>query len=258
MSEVTAHIRQLFDTQPGLQDVWIEGEVSNLRRAPSGHLYFTLKDKTAQLKAVMWKSSAGRLRFEPQHGDLVLAHGRISVYETQGNYQLYADALQPAGIGDLNRQYELRKAKLEAEGWFDPARKRPLPPFPRRIGVVTSASTAAFQDVQNVLRRRYPIAEVLLSGTLVQGETAPAQIVAAIQRINQRADVDVLLIVRGGGSLEDLWCFNDEAVVRAVAESRIPTITGVGHEIDFTLVDFAADQRAPTPPPPPRWPPPMM
>jgi exodeoxyribonuclease VII large subunit len=244
---LTNYIRRKFETDRTLQDVWVEGEISNLTRASSGHVYFTLKDADAQLKAVMWKSSAVRLRFDPQHGDQVLAHGNISVYEPRGEYQLYATTLQPTGLGDLNQQFELLKEKLAAEGLFDPERKQSLPFFPRRIGVVTSPTTAAFQDVLNVLRRRFPVAQVILSPAQVQGKDAPPQIIAALERLYQQDDIDVILLVRGGGSLEDLWCFNDENVVRKVVSSPIPLVAGVGHEIDFTLVDFAADQRAPTP-----------
>jgi exodeoxyribonuclease VII large subunit len=247
VTELTHRIRLLFERDPGLQDVWVEGEVSNYKRAASGHLYFSLKDANAQLKVVMWKADAVHLNFEPSHGDQIIAHGHISVYDSQGVYQLYADLLQPVGLGDLNRQFELLKAKMEAEGLFDSERKRPIPYYPQRIGIVTSPDAAGFQDVLNILTRRYPAAEIILSPTQVQGATAPPRIVAAIEALNRRPDIDVMLIVRGGGSLEDLWCFNDERVVRAVANSRIPTITGVGHEIDFTLVDFAADHRAPTP-----------
>jgi exodeoxyribonuclease VII large subunit len=247
VSEITRYIRGLFDLDAQLQDVWVEGEVSNYKRAASGHMYFSLKDDDAQLKCVMWKTAAERLNFEPGHGDQVLASGKIGVYETQGVYQLYVETLQPAGIGDLNRQFEILKARMDAEGLFDADRKRALPALPRRIGIVTSPDAAGFRDVLNILERRYPVAHVILSKTSVQGNQAPPQIVAAIERLNRRNDIDVMLIVRGGGSLEDLWCFNDESVVRAVANSGIPTVTGVGHEIDFTLVDFAADVRAPTP-----------
>jgi exodeoxyribonuclease VII large subunit len=247
--QLTLKIRDLLDADPALQDVWVEGEISNFKRHTSGHLYFTLKDDKSELPCVMWRSQAGYLGFEPRHGDAVLAHGHITVYEARGQYQLYADTLQPAGVGDLNRQYELLKARLDAEGLFDSARKRPIPLifFPRQIGIVTSPTTAAFQDVQNILRRRYPVADVILSPAQVQGKDAPPQIVDALRRLNDHTEVDVILLIRGGGSLEDLWCFNDERVVRAIVESRIPVVTGVGHEIDFTLVDFAADQRAPTP-----------
>ncbi|MBN2470789.1 MAG: exodeoxyribonuclease VII large subunit [Anaerolineae bacterium] len=245
ISSITAYIRTLFDADLRMQDVWVQGEVSNFTAARSGHWYFTLKDEGATLKCVMWKGSTFRAR-EPRHGDAVLVHGYVSVYEASGQYQLYVDQLTPAGRGDLHARFELLKARLEEEGLFDPARKRPLPVFPRRIGVVTSPTAAAFQDVQNVLRRRFPLAEVILSPTLVQGDDAPPQIVAALERVS-RARVDVILLVRGGGSLEDLWAFNDERVAHAVADSPIPVVSGVGHEIDFTIVDFVADQRAPTP-----------
>ncbi len=245
--ELTATIRDLLDADWRLQDVWIEGEVSNFRRHTSGHLYFTLKDERSELACVMWRASAAYLNFEPQHGVSVLAHGRVSVYEARGQYQLVCDTLQPAGLGLLNQQFERLKAQLEQEGLFDSARKRPIPFFPRRIGIVTSATTAAFQDMQNVIRRRCPAVQLILSPTPVQGKDAPPQIIDALRRLNERDDIDVIILARGGGSLEDLWCFNDESLVRAVAASKIPVVTGVGHEIDFTLVDFAADYRAPTP-----------
>lgn len=247
VSELTTSIRELLETQAFLQDLWVQGEVSNMKRASSGHWYFTLKDSTAQLKCVMWRSSAERQALQPQDGDAILVHGSVGVYEPQGVYQLYADAVRPVGMGDLYAQFEMLKAKLQAEGLFDPGRKRPIPPFPHQIGVVTSAEAAAFQDIQNVLRRRFPLAEVILSPTLVQGADAPPQIAAAIERLNRFTEVDVILLCRGGGSLEDLWAFNDERVARAVAASRIPIITGVGHETDFTIVDFVSDLRAPTP-----------
>jgi exodeoxyribonuclease VII large subunit len=247
VADVTRHIQRLFETDDLLQDVWVEGEISNFRRATSGHLYFTLKDSGAQLRTVMWKSSALNLLVMPREGDSILAHGYISVYPDRGEYQLYADVLRPVGVGDLYRRFELLKAKLEAEGLFDVERKRPLPVFPRRIGIVTSATTAAFQDVLNVLRRRFPLVEVVLAHTLVQGVEAPPQIVRALERLNALNDIDVILVCRGGGSIEDLWAFNDEAVARAIVASRIPVISGVGHEIDFTIADFAADERAPTP-----------
>ena len=247
VSALTRHIRALLDADASLRDVWVEGEVSNLTRHGSGHWYFTLKDDRAALKCVMWRSEAARQTYIPDHGDAVLAHGRIDVYETGGQYQLYTDLLRPAGRGDLHARFEALKAKLEAEGLFAPASKRPLPAFPRRIGVVTSPTAAAFQDMQNVLRRRYPLAEVILSPTAVQGDDAPPRIVAALDALNRYGDVDVILLIRGGGSLEDLWCFNDERVARAVAASAIPVVCGVGHETDFTIADFAADVRAPTP-----------
>ncbi len=247
VSEITARIRALLEQEPLLQDVWIEGEVSNFSRASSGHIYFTLKDAGAQMNGVVWRTQAQALTYMPRSGDQVVIHGRIGLYEQGGRYQIYVDAIRPAGRGSLYQEFERLKAQLEAERLFAPERKRPLPVYPQRIGVVTSPTAAAFRDVLNVLTRRYPLAEVLLSPTLVQGETAPPQIVAALAALNARADVDVILIVRGGGSLEDLWAFNDERVARAVAASRIPVISGVGHETDFTLTDFAADRRAPTP-----------
>lgn len=247
VTDLTRYLRQLFETDYRLQDLEVEGEVSNWRVPSSGHAYFTLKDAGAQLKCVMWRSARQGLTMLPQDGDRVIARGRMSVYEAGGQYQLYCDSLQAAGAGDLHAQFEALKARLEAEGLFDPERKRPLPDRPGVIGIVTSPTTAALQDVLKVLRRRYPLARVVLSPTPVQGDQAPPQIAAALGALNARDDVQVILLVRGGGSLEDLWCFNDERVARAVAASRIPVVSGVGHEIDFTLADFAADLRAPTP-----------
>jgi len=247
VSQLSAHISRLIDRDAALRDLWLEGEVSNFVQASSGHCYFTLKDGGAQIRCLMWSSDARRHRYLPTDGDQVLGHGRVGVYEVRGVYQLYVDQIRPAGVGDLYRQFERLKARLEEEGLFAPERKRPLPRFPRRIGVVTSPGAAALRDIVNVLRRRFPLATVLLSPTLVQGDAAPRQIVDALEILNQKDDVDVILVARGGGSLEELWAFNDERVARAVAESRIPVICGVGHETDFTLADFAADRRAPTP-----------
>jgi exodeoxyribonuclease VII large subunit len=247
VSQLTGIIRRLIEYEPELSDVWVEGEVSNFSRASSGHCYFTLKDAGSQIGCVMWRNIAQMQDALPVDGDLVLAHGRVGVYETGGRYQLYVDQFQPAGTGALYLQFERLKARLEAEGLFAPERKRPLPRFPRRIGVVTSPSAAALRDIINVLSRRYPLAEVLLAPTPVQGDAAPPHIVAALEALNVRDDVDVIIIARGGGSLEDLWAFNDERVARAVAASRIPVVCGVGHETDFSLADFAADVRAPTP-----------
>jgi exodeoxyribonuclease VII large subunit len=247
VTDLTTYIREVIESNETLQDVRVTGEVSNMRRAASGHWYFTLKDNNAQLKCVMWRSSAERQSFTPNDGDAIEAQGRIGVYDSQGVYQLYANSVRPVGMGDLYAQFEALKAKLQAEGLFDEARKRPIPAFPRQIGVVTSAEAAAFQDIQNVLRRRCPMVEIVLSPCLVQGSDAPPQIVRALERLNQYTQVDVILLIRGGGSIEDLWAFNDERVARAVVNSRIPVITGVGHEIDFTIVDFVSDLRAPTP-----------
>ncbi|MFW5708642.1 MAG: exodeoxyribonuclease VII large subunit [Chloroflexota bacterium] len=247
VSEVTSYISHLFDTDSVLQNVWVSGELSNLTRASSGHWYFTLKDNDASLRCVMWRSAATRQTFIPREGDALEAHGAISVYAPRGEYQLYVDLLRPVGVGDLYQAFERLKAKLQAEGLFEADRKREPPLFPHRIGVVTSPSAAAFQDILNVLRRRFPLAEVVLSPTMVQGVEAPPQIVRAIERLNHQTEIDVILLCRGGGSIEDLWAFNDEEVARAVAASRIPVITGVGHETDFTIVDFVSDLRAPTP-----------
>jgi exodeoxyribonuclease VII large subunit len=247
VSEVTNRIRTLIEQERVFQDLWVEGEVSNFSKASSGHIYLTLKDAGAQIGGVIWRSQARGLSYIPQSGDQVLAHGRIGVYEQGGRYQIYVDQIQPAGRGSLYQEFERLKAQLEAEGLFDEARKRVLPPFPSCIGVVTSPTAAALRDVLNVLTRRFPMARVLLSPTPVQGDAAPSQILAALARLNARDDIDVILVVRGGGSLEDLWAFNDERVARAIAASRLPVISGVGHETDFTLADFTADRRAPTP-----------
>ncbi len=246
--EITRYIRDLFEVDEILHDIWVRGEVGNLTKARSGHWYFTVKDSDAQLRCVMFRGAARGVRADVQAGVEIMVHGRVGVYEARGEYQLYADQIQAVGVlGDLHLRFEALKAKLDAEGLFDPGRKRQIPAFPARIGVVTSSTAAAWHDIQNVLQRRFPLAEVVLSPTLVQGAEAPARIVAALRRLNRGSAVDVIILARGGGSLEDLWCFNDESVARAVAASRIPVISGVGHEIDFTIVDFVADKRAPTP-----------
>lgn len=247
VNQLTEHIRHLFDIDDVLQDVWVSGEVSNMTQASSGHWYFTIKDDKAALRCVMWRSHTVNQTTIPRNGDAIEAHGSVSVYAPRGEYQLYADAIRPLGMGDLYQEFERLKARLAAEGLFDNERKREYPAMPQRIGVVTSPTAAAFQDVLNVLGRRFPLAEVVLSPTPVQGDDAPPQIVRALQRLNDQAAVDVILLVRGGGSIEDLWAFNDERVARAVAESDIPIISGVGHETDFTIADFVSDARAPTP-----------
>jgi exodeoxyribonuclease VII large subunit len=247
VSQITAHIKERFDSDDTLQDIWLEGEVSNYYRATSGHVYFTLKDEEAQIRCVMWRSQVERGAYLPQDGEAIVAHGRITVYEAGGQYQLYVDDIQPAGAGLLYLQFEALKERLAAEGLFDAERKRPLPPFPCRLGVVTSPAAAALRDILNVLRRRYPLVEIVLSPTLVQGNEAPPQIVAAIEALNKHMDVDAIIVARGGGSLEDLWAFNDERVARAIYASQVPVVTGVGHETDFTIADFVADVRAPTP-----------
>ncbi|MGA2112441.1 MAG: exodeoxyribonuclease VII large subunit [Anaerolineales bacterium] len=245
VSGLNRYVRTLLDNDESLQDLWVEGELSNVSRPSSGHLYFTLKDSDASVRCVMWRESASRQSI-PAGGQRIEVHGRASLYEVGGQYQLYVDLFRPAGEGALFARFLALKAKLEAEGLFDPARKRPLPAWPRRIGVVTSASGAALQDVLTVLSRRFPLAEVVLAPASVQGDSAPAEIVAAL-RAADRAAPDVILLVRGGGSLEDLWAFNEEVVVRAIVGCRAPVVTGVGHETDTVLADFAADRRAPTP-----------
>ncbi|MCQ3938701.1 MAG: exodeoxyribonuclease VII large subunit [Chloroflexi bacterium] len=246
VSQLTFRIRKLLEDDPELQDVWVAGEISNLSRPASGHVYFTLKDKNASLRCVMWKTDVLRTRPNLQEGAAVEVHGRIAVYEPQGQYQLVANLIQAKGEGALFQEFLRLKAMLEAEGLFDPERKRPIPELPRRIGIVTSSTGAALRDMLNTIRRRLPIAEVILAPSPVQGVEAPPALVNAIQFLNYQLP-DVILLARGGGSIEDLWAFNDERVVRAVAASKVPVISGVGHETDFTLCDFAADLRAPTP-----------
>lgn len=246
VSKLTFFIRKLLEENETLQDVWVQGEISNLSRPASGHIYFTLKDMSAALKCVMWKTSAARLNIALQDGMEVEVHGKIGIYEPQGIYQLYADQIRPVGEGALYQEFVRLKAMLESEGLFDPERKRPIPEFPKKIGIVTSATGAALRDMLNTLRRRLPLVEVLLAPSPVQGVEAPPALVKAIQSLNHQRP-DVIIVARGGGSIEDLWAFNDERVVRAVAGSQAPVICGVGHETDFTLCDFAADLRAPTP-----------
>jgi exodeoxyribonuclease VII large subunit len=231
----------------GFPLLWVEGEISNLARPASGHLYFSLKDSQAQVRCALFKNRGQLLRFKPADGMKVLVRGRVSLYEPRGDYQFIAEHMEDAGHGALQRAFEELKAKLATEGLFDPARKRPVPEIPRCIGVITSPSGAALHDILNVIRRRYPLARVVLYPTPVQGEGAAAKIAAMIAAASTRADCDVLILARGGGSLEDLWAFNEEPVARAISASRIPLVSGVGHEIDFTIADFVADLRAPTP-----------
>ena len=246
VSKLTFHIRKLLEENEILQDVWVQGEISNLSRPASGHVYFTLKDANASLKCVMWKTSAARLNLAMRDGMEVEVHGKIGIYEPQGQYQLYADQIRPVGEGALYQEFMRLKAQLEAEGLFDPERKRSIPELPRKIGIVTSATGAALRDMLNTLRRRLPLVEVVLAPSPVQGNEAPPALVKAINSPILQSS-DVIILARGGGSIEDLWAFNDERVVRAVAASSVPIISGVGHETDFTLCDFAADLRAPTP-----------
>lgn len=234
--------------EEGTGPVWVVGEISGFKRHfPSGHLYFDLKDGNARIACVAWKEMARRLRFEPQDGLLVRAHGRLGIYEVQGRLQFYADAMEPAGIGELQAAFELLKRRLSAEGLFDEDRKIPLPRFPARIGVATSPAGAAIRDVLRVLKERWPVAEVVIHPCAVQGSEAAGEIVRALRRLDAEPGIDLVLLVRGGGSIEDLWSFNEESVVRAVAAMERPIVCGVGHEIDFTLADFAADLRAATP-----------
>jgi exodeoxyribonuclease VII large subunit len=227
--------------------VWVEGEVSNLRAPGSGHLYYTLKDETSQIRAVLFRSSAVRVRFALQDGMQVIVRGRLTVYEPRGEYQIVVEDVEPKGIGALQLAYEQLKERLAAEGLFDQARKRPLPMFPRAIGVVTSLGGAAIRDILTVLRRRWPSLHLIIAPVQVQGEGAASQIAEGLDALNEQGIVDVIIVGRGGGSIEDLWSFNEEAVVRAIARSKIPVVSAVGHEIDTTLADFAADHRAPTP-----------
>jgi exodeoxyribonuclease VII large subunit len=248
VTELTRHLRRILESDDSLQDAWVQGEISNLSRPSSGHIYFTLKDSGAALRCVIWKGDAARLRGIPmQDGLSVEAHGKIGVYEPGGQYQLYVDIVRPAGEGALYAEYLRLKAMLEAEGLFSGERKREIPQLPGRIGILTSPTGAALRDMLHTLSRRMPLAEVFLAPSAVQGEAAPLELVAGLQKLNDLFQPDVILVARGGGSIEDLWAFNDERVVRAVAASAAPVISGVGHETDFTLTDFAADLRAPTP-----------
>ncbi len=247
VTQINEYLKMLLDGDRVLSNVFVRGEISNFKKYPSGHYYFTLKDPTGQLKSVMFRSYAGRLNFLPSDGMRVIAHGRVSVYESSGQYQLYADDLVPDGAGSLALQFEQLKRRLEEEGLFDLSRKKPLPPMPFRIGVITSPSGAAVHDIRNILARRFPCAQMILYPSLVQGADAPAQLISGLQFFEATELVDVIILGRGGGSAEDLWAFNDEALARTVASCRIPVISAVGHESDFTICDFVADRRAPTP-----------
>ena len=247
VSEVNGLIKDLIDGTPQLSGLYIRGELSNYKIYPSGHHYFTLKDGQSALRCVMFKSSAMKLRFRPENGMQAVVFGRISVFPRDGAYQLYCTQLSPDGVGDLYVAFEQLKQRLQQEGLFDPAHKKPLPPYPQRIAIVTSGAGAAVHDMIRILRRRYPIAKVLLLPVRVQGTEAPAEIADAIRYANARSLADVLITGRGGGSLEDLWAFNDERVARAIYDSDIPVISAVGHEPDVAISDFVADRRASTP-----------
>lgn len=247
VSQVNEYIKSLLDGAPALQDVYIRGELSNYKIYPSGHHYFTLKDAAGSLRCVMFKGSAGKLRFRPENGMKVIVNGRITVFPRDGAYQLYCNAISPEGTGDLYVAFEQLKAKLLAEGLFDPQHKKPLPPYPATIAIVTSSAGAAVHDMLRILRRRYPLARVVLLPVRVQGVEAPPEIAGAIRYANRWKVADILITGRGGGSIEDLWAFNDERVARAIYESEIPVISAVGHEPDVTIADFVADVRASTP-----------
>jgi exodeoxyribonuclease VII large subunit len=245
VSELTARIKRLLE--PRFGEVWVEGELSNFKPYASGHCYFTLKDADAQLSCVLWRTAVSRLKFRPQDGAKVLARGRLSVYEPRGNYQLVVDRLEPTGIGALAAAFEALKEKLAREGLFEAARKKPLPSLPQRIGLVTSLHGAAIRDLLKVILARWPRMTLILAPVRVQGEGAAQEIAQAIAELNRLQAVDVMIVGRGGGSMEDLWAFNEEVVARAIAASRIPVISAIGHEIDFTIADFVADLRAATP-----------
>ena len=247
VSEVNQYIKSLLDGTPVLQEIYIRGEISNYKVYPSGHHYFTLKDPEGALRCVMFKGQAVRLRFRPENGMKVIASGRITVFPRDGAYQLYCSGLSADGIGDLHVAFEQLKEKLYREGLFDPAHKKPLPPFPQRIAIITSSAGAAVHDMIRVIRRRYPLVKIILLPVRVQGAEAPPEIVGALRYANRWKIGDLIITGRGGGSIEDLWAFNDERVARAIYDSDIPVISAVGHEPDVTIADYVADVRAATP-----------
>lgn len=247
VSQMNEYIKMLLESSPVLASVSMRGEISNFTAHRSGHYYFTLKDEGGQMRAVMFRSAASRLPFVPENGMRVIVRGRVSVYSPSGQYQFYAEGMEPDGLGALALAYEQLRQKLEAEGLFDQSRKKPLPAFPRRIGVITSPTGAAVRDMINVLTRRFPLCEMVLFPALVQGEGAAVQLCSGIRYFNRSASVDLIIIGRGGGSAEDLWAFNNEELARCIADSTLPVISAVGHEVDYTICDFVADLRAPTP-----------
>lgn len=247
VTALSSYLRELLETDEVLNDIWVKGEISNFSQPRSGHLYFTLKDSDAQIRCVMWKTAAMRLNFSPRDGQSVEVHGNMSFYPAGGLTQLYIDNMQPVGEGLLYQEFLRLKIKLEAEGLFDQARKRSLPAIPRHIGVISSATGAALQDILNTLNRRLPLAMVTVAPSQVQGLEAPASLCGALLALNQIEDLDLIILGRGGGSIEDLWAFNNETLARVIFSSRVPVISGVGHETDFTIADFVADLRAPTP-----------
>jgi exodeoxyribonuclease VII large subunit len=245
VAELSFEIREMLERR--FTDVWVEGELSNYKTSAAGHLYFTLKDDRAQLPAVCFRNAARLLRFRPENGKLFRARGRVSTYEGRGEYQLIVEVLEPAGLGALQLAFEQLKEKLEKEGLFKPERKRPIPAFPRKIGIVTSPKSAALRDILTVLERRHNAVDVLIFPAEVQGDAASLQVMEGIDYLSRSTDVDVIIVARGGGSMEDLWPFNEERVARAIVRSQKPVISAVGHEVDFTICDFVADLRAPTP-----------
>ncbi len=247
ITQLNDYVKTLIESDSKLADVYVKGEISNFKFHTTGHFYFTLKDETSLIRSVMFRSSASRVPFVPENGMVVLCRGRVSVFTRDGQYQLYVDSMEPYGVGSLYIAFEQLKKKLESEGLFSDSRKKPLPKTPTRVGLITSPTGAAVRDMINVTGRRFPFAKIILYPVLVQGPDAPPQLIEALDYFNRERCADVLIIGRGGGSIEDLWAFNDEGVARAVAASEIPVISAVGHETDFTICDFAADKRAPTP-----------
>lgn len=247
VSQITRTISRTIEQQPQLQNVWVKGQISNLGTPSSGHIYFTLKDEKSAIRSVVFRSSASRLKFMPRDGEEVLVHGKINIYAASSEYQIIVDKIEPMGIGALQRAYEELKKRLSDQGLFDSHHKKPLPMFPKKIGVITSQTGAAIQDILQQLQKRFPLVHLILYPTLVQGEFAATQIANAIHELNKRTDIDVLIVGRGGGSAEDLWAFNEEVVARAIFASTIPVISAVGHETDFTISDMVADHRSPTP-----------
>jgi len=245
VSELTAELKALLENT--FTGVWVEGEISNFKHHTSGHMYFTLKDDRGQLRAVMFRGSNRGLQFRPEDGLAVIVFGNVTIYEPRGEYQVYVEYMEPKGLGALQLAFEQLKTRLEAEGLFDPARKRPIPLLPKKIGLVTSPSGAAIRDILQIIHRRFANVQVLIFPVRVQGEGAAAEIVEGVECLNKRGDLDVLIVARGGGSIEDLWAFNEEVVARAIYASQTPVISAVGHETDFTIADFVADVRAPTP-----------
>ena len=246
VSAITRYLKVKFDVDENLQTVFLKGEISNFKAHTSGHFYFSLKDETSKINAIMFRSNASKVLFKPADGMKVLVTGRISVYEAMGSYQIYVDEMLEDGVGDLYIAFEQLKKELQAEGLFDKEHKRPIPKIPKKVGIITASTGAAIRDIMTTIKRRFPICETILFPTLVQGENAKEDIVRNIERA-QNYDLDVLIVGRGGGSIEDLWPFNEEIVARAIYSSKIPVISAVGHEVDFTIADFVADLRAPTP-----------